>query len=75
MVLQYLAHKTVVIKKPDPDRFKPALKVFCRRELTIPDPPAAPHGLGADARLQEILRKLARIRGVLNDRCQQMYVI
>ncbi|KAI8601631.1 hypothetical protein EDD21DRAFT_429036 [Dissophora ornata] len=71
MVRRYLAHETVVIKKPDPDRFDPALKVFCRRELTIPDPPAAPHGLDADARLQELLRRLTRIRDVMDDRRQQ----
>ncbi|KAF9536883.1 hypothetical protein EC957_009494, partial [Mortierella hygrophila] len=72
MVRQYLAHETVVIKKPDPDRFDTALKVFCRRELTIPDPPAAPHGLDADARLQELLQRLARIRDVIHDRRQQI---
>lgn len=70
-VRQYLAHEKVVIKKPDPDRFEPALKVFCRRELTIPVPPAAPHGLDANARLQELLRRLARIRDVMHDRRQQ----
>jgi hypothetical protein len=71
MVRRYLAHETVVIKKPDPGRFDPALKVFCRRELTIPDPPAASVGLDADARLQELLRRLARIRDVMDDRRQQ----
>ncbi|KAG0272621.1 hypothetical protein BGZ97_010942, partial [Linnemannia gamsii] len=68
MVRQYLAHKTVVIKKPDPDRFDPALKVFCRRQLTIPDPSAASDGLGADARLQKLLQRSARIRDNLRDR-------
>jgi hypothetical protein len=75
MVRRHLAHKTVVIKKQDPDPVDPALKVFCRRELTIPDPPAASVGLDADARLQELLRRLAQIRGVMDDRRQQTYVI
>ena len=75
MVRRYLAHKTVVIKKPELDPFDPALKVFRRRELTIPDPPAALHGLDADARLQELLRRLAWIRDVMDDRRQQTYVI
>ncbi|KAG9063007.1 hypothetical protein KI688_004607 [Linnemannia hyalina] len=74
MVRRYLAHEVVVIKKPDLDRFDPALKVFCRRELTIPDPPAAPHGLDADARLQELFQRLARIRDVTHDRRQQTFV-
>ena len=75
MVGRYLAHKTVVIKKPALDPFDPALKGFCRRELTIPDPPATPHGLDPDARLQELLQRLAQIRGVMDDRRQQTYVI
>ncbi|KAF9117282.1 hypothetical protein BGX30_005631, partial [Mortierella sp. GBA39] len=68
---RYLAHETVVIKKPDPNCFDTALKVSCRRELTIPDLPAASHGLDADARLQKLLWRLARIRDIMNDRRQQ----